>query len=58
MLRPNLVALLLALTAATASAFAQVSNEVGDAGDVPGTVQSPAGLYALNQINGALQFDC
>jgi hypothetical protein len=57
MLRPNLVALLLALTAATASAFAQISNEVGDAGDVPGTVQSPAGLYALNQINGALQFD-
>ena len=57
MLRPNIVALLLALTAATASAFAQVSNEVGDAGDVPWTVQSPAGLYALNQINGALQFD-
>lgn len=50
-------ALLLTLAVATTPALAQVWNEAGDAGDVPWTVQSPAGLYALNQINGTLQFD-
>lgn len=49
-------AFLLATTAATPS-LAQVWNETGDAGDLPWSVQTPAGLYALNQINGALQFD-
>ncbi len=48
---------LLALAAFAAPALAQVWNESGDAGDLPWTVQSPAGLYALNQINGSLQFD-
>jgi len=42
---------------AAAPTFAQVWNEAGDAGDVPWTVQAPIGLYALNQINGSLQFD-
>lgn len=51
-----LAALILALTVATPS-LAQVWNEAGDAGDLPWSVQTPTGLYALNQINGALQFD-
>lgn len=54
--RPNVIAAAL-LLAVAAPALAQVWNEAGDAGDVPWTVQSPAGLYALNQINGSLQFD-
>lgn len=48
--------LVLAAVAATPSR-AQVWNESGDAGDLPWSVQTPTGLYALNQINGALQFD-
>ena len=42
-----LAALILAVTAATPS-LAQVWNEAGDAGDLPWSVQTPAGLYALN----------
>lgn len=37
-----------------AAAGAQTWAEVGDAGDVPATVQVPVGLYALNQITGTL----
>jgi hypothetical protein len=48
---------LLAATVPATPTLAQVWNEVADAGDLPWTVQSPAGLYAINQINGALQFD-
>lgn len=55
-LTPAAVALGLAVTVCSPS-FAQVWNEVGDAGDVQVSVQTPVGLYALNQINGALQHD-
>ena len=56
MRRPLALLLALAMAAAT-PALSQVWNETGDAGDVPWTVQIPSGLYALNQINGSLQFD-
>lgn len=56
--RPLAAALvLLALAAFAAPALAQVWNESGDAGEYPWTGQTPVGLYALNQINGALQAD-
>ncbi len=51
------IALLLAFVAMTTPALSQVWNESGDAGEFPWTGQTPPGLYALNQINGSLQFD-
>ncbi len=46
--------LILLLGLSSSMATAQVWNEDGDAGDLPGTVQTPMGQGALTQINGNL----
>lgn len=50
----SLAVLLLLAIALSATAGAQTWAESGDAGDLPWSVQTPAGLYALNQITGTL----
>jgi hypothetical protein len=46
--------LILLLGLSSPMATAQVWNEDGDAGDLPGTAQTPMGEGALTQINGVL----
>jgi hypothetical protein len=45
------------LLSLAAPAFAQVWTEVGDAGPLPATAQTPAGSGALTTITGMLAFD-